>query len=429
MSLLKELPELVDAGILSEEKADEIRAYYRGQKGKGWNRLPILFGILGALLAGLGIILIVAENWNELSRSLRSVFAFLPLLLGQALTLFVLLKRPDARVWREGVAVLLFFAVGACISMISQTYQIQGDTASFLFTWSLLTFPILYVLRSPTASLLYLAAITYYTLESAYGFHASAMTDLSYPLFLLLALPFLYKLYKERPNSNFTAFHNWLLPFSLAFGLGTLWHEHEEMIVPAYFGLFACFLSFGLLDLHKGTKGWKNGFLAFGRIASLLLLLPMSFKDYWERLQQKDIGLEGMFQYQEGILSLVLMLPAIWILLDRWQRRGFQELDPIQFVAPVFFLLFLLGFYTEASVFFVNLLVVLIGGVKIYRGAKDGALGTMNFGAVILFVWMLARFFATELSYVTKGVIFIVAGLLIFALNLWMFNRKRSSDG
>ena len=68
MSLLKDIQDLVNAEIISDEVADKIQDYYRTKGSLSKNRLFVVFGILGAILIGLGIILIIAHNWDELSR-------------------------------------------------------------------------------------------------------------------------------------------------------------------------------------------------------------------------------------------------------------------------------------------------------------------------------------------------------------------------
>jgi len=57
---------------------------------------------------------------------------FLPLLIAQALVVFVLMRRNESRPWREAVAVFDVAAVATAISLISQTYQIQGSFAEFI---------------------------------------------------------------------------------------------------------------------------------------------------------------------------------------------------------------------------------------------------------------------------------------------------------
>jgi uncharacterized membrane protein len=93
--MLKDIPELLKAGVITKETADSIQDYYQTKSGSSANRLFIVFGILGAILVGLGIILIIAHNWDELSRATKTLFAFLPLLIGQVLCGFVLIKKQN----------------------------------------------------------------------------------------------------------------------------------------------------------------------------------------------------------------------------------------------------------------------------------------------------------------------------------------------
>ena len=85
MSIHSDLSELLKAEIISPETADDIRAYYQKKKEQSGNRLFVVFGILGAILVGLGIILIIAHNWDELSRTTKTFFALLPMLIGQGI--------------------------------------------------------------------------------------------------------------------------------------------------------------------------------------------------------------------------------------------------------------------------------------------------------------------------------------------------------
>ena len=181
--MIKDIPELVKADIISQETADKIRDFYRNKGGPSTNRLFIVFGILGAILIGLGIILIIAHNWDELSRTTKTLFAFLPLLIGQTLCGFVLIKKQDSVAWRESGTAFLFFAVGASISLVSQIYNIPGNLSSFLLTWMLLCLPLIYVMKSSIASLLYLIGITYYAGETGYW---SSLSSESYFYWILL---------------------------------------------------------------------------------------------------------------------------------------------------------------------------------------------------------------------------------------------------
>src|SRR5437868_13740985 len=111
--LEKELELLEKEGVISTEVAGNIRAYYKSKNENPHNRLFVVFAILGSILVGLGIILIIAHNWDELSRPTKVFFSFLPLVIGQLFCGYTLLKKPESQGWREGSTAFLFFAVGA----------------------------------------------------------------------------------------------------------------------------------------------------------------------------------------------------------------------------------------------------------------------------------------------------------------------------
>ena len=116
MRLRKEITELFNAGVINSETANRINEYYNSKSGTPQNRLVIVFGIFGALLVGLGIILILAHNWDEIGRPLRAAIAFGVLLLAQALTLYAVIRRAESVVWTEAASGLLVAAVGAAIT-------------------------------------------------------------------------------------------------------------------------------------------------------------------------------------------------------------------------------------------------------------------------------------------------------------------------
>src|SRR5438270_10493653 len=149
-----QLPELVAAGAISSENARAIERHY-GSIETRTNFGFVILATLGAALVGAGIILIIAHNWDDLSRGTRTVIAFLPLLLAQVFVAFVLMRRNESRPWREAVAVFDVAAVATAISLISQTYQVQGSFDAFMRVWLLLSIPIVYVLRTTLGAILY----------------------------------------------------------------------------------------------------------------------------------------------------------------------------------------------------------------------------------------------------------------------------------
>ncbi|WP_435414935.1 DUF2157 domain-containing protein [Polaribacter aestuariivivens] len=114
----QELPKLIKEGIISEEIAMKIESYYNLKTDNSSNKLFTVFGVIGSLLVGLGIILILAHNWDNFSKLTKTIFAFLPLIIGQIVVGYSLLKKKNST-WLESSGTFLFFGVGSSISLVS----------------------------------------------------------------------------------------------------------------------------------------------------------------------------------------------------------------------------------------------------------------------------------------------------------------------
>jgi uncharacterized membrane protein len=423
MDLPDDLPELVKAGVISEDTAAAIASYYNNKKEPSTNKLFVVFGILGAILVGLGIILIIAHNWDNLSRSLKTVFAFLPLLIGQLLCAFAFLKKPGNVAWRESSTVFLFFAVGASIGLVSQIYNIPGNLSTYLLTWMLLTLPLIYVMQSPMTSLLCLVGITYYACETTYWGYP---TSDSYPYWAMLVaiLPFYYQLFRKNPLSNFVRFHNWLVPLSLIIVLGTLSNALEEFMFIAYLSLFGLFCLLGTGTwMPQGSS--KNGYTILGSLGTIILLLFLSFNEFWEHLFKKEIQLTEIFASQEFILILLLSCAASLLLYQRIQQKGMRNLSLFSLVFLVFIPIFVIGTMATIAVVLVNVLIFLLGVFTIREGSQQHHLGLLNYGLLIITALIVCRFFDTDLSFVARGLLFVGVGAGFFFANYWTIQKRK----
>lgn len=423
MSLQKDLPELVEAGVISTETADTINTYYLTKGGNSQSRLLIIFGILGAILTGLGIILIIAHNWDGLSRFIKLCIAFLPLIICQSLSVFVLIKKQDNTAWRESIAVLLFFAVGTAISLVSQVYHISGDLSSFLLTWMVLCFPVIYILRSSVVSLLYIAGITWYAVVNDYWVYGHPETYY-YWLLLLLALPHYYFLYKEKPANNFMVLHNWVVPISLTITLGTLAENRDELMYIAYISLFGLFYIIGNTVFFKKQKAISNGYRVIGSAGTISILLFLSFNFSWESIQKTRIA--GISP--ELAACIIVTAVAIAALYFQKKNNAVKDYKPVEYAFLFFVLCFLIGIFSTAGVVFVNILLFAIGILTIMNGAKADHLGILNYGLLIITALVVCRFFDTDLSFVIRGILFVLVGVGFFFANYYMIKKRKQND-
>lgn len=427
MSILKDIPELIRAGIISQETADKINNYYNSKGKNSTNWLFIVFGIFGAILVGLGIILLVAHNWDDLSQTTKSFFAFLPLIVGQISCGFVLIKKNDSVAWRESVTAFLFFSVGACISLITQIYNLPGNLSSFLLTWMLLCLPLIYLMRSSITSLLYLTGITYYAAETSYWSYPSSESYL-YWLLLLAALPHYYLLYRKKPESNFMIFHNWIIPLSITISLGTVTKNEGNLMYIAYLSLFGLFYLIG--DSKFFQQQWlrNNGYKILGSISTVVLLLILSFDWFWNDLRNNDLLFNKLIIAPEFYACAVLLLLNCGILYFQQKNKTSKEIEPITFVFILFIIIFILGLSSPVSVVLINLVIFAIGLLTILKGAKQDHLGILNYGLAIIMALVVCRFFDTDLSFIIRGVLFVSVGIGFFVANYWMLKKRKTNE-
>ncbi len=416
-----QLAELIEAGILSNEKAQEIQSFYKKDSDQSQNRLFAVFGVLGAILVGLGIILILAHNWDDLSRTSKTIIAFLPLLIGQGFCAYALFKKPDSQAWRESAAAFLFFAVGASISLVSQIYNIPGNVSSFILTWMLLCLPLVYVMRSSIVSLFYLMGITYYACETGYWSYPNSEPYI-YWLLLLLIVPHYYYLYKNRPNSNFMIFHNWFIPLSLIITLGTIAKSSEELMFIAYMSLLGLLYLIGYLPFFKNKRRISNGYSILGSLGTVGLLLFFSFEWFWEELKLGDISINS----PEFFVSFLISTAATALLTWKIKNIPENKVMPMEIVFIAFILIFIIGINSSVTAaVLVNLLVFAMGVLTIRQGADENHLGILNYGLLIITALVICRFFDTNISFVARGVLFLLIGFGFFFVNYWMLKKRK----
>ncbi|HEY1113239.1 MAG TPA: DUF2157 domain-containing protein [Chitinophagaceae bacterium] len=427
MNILNDIPELVRQEIITPETADRLRHYYQRKEATSPIRLITVFSVLGAILTGLGIILIIAHNWDALSRTAQTFLAFLPLLLGQALCGYALWKKEADNTWRESAAVFLFFAMGASISLVSQVYHIPGDLGSFLLTWMALCLPLVYVMRSSATSLLFLAGITWYAAQESYWTYPSG-NSYAYWLLLFSVLPYYFRLIKKQPQSNYTTFHHWLVPLSLTITLGTVAERHEELLFPAYMGLFGLFCLLGDLPYFNDQKTRNNGYLVLGSLGTVALLLALSFADIWQGIRSEDWTGSHVMVSPEAITATLITLAACALLYRQLKREALQAASPLAFSFVFFIAIFLYGLFNPAAVVLTNLLVLGIGITTIRSGTRQDHLGIINFGLLVIATLVACRFFDTDLSFVVRGVLFVLVGVGFFAMNYWILQKRKTHE-
>ncbi len=419
--LINELPELVKNQVISEDIASIIQQYYKSKQEHSPNKLFTVFGVLGSLLVGLGIILILAHNWDEFLRVTKTVFAFLPLVIGQLFVGYSIFKNKSST-WKEASGTFLFFAIGSSIALVSQIYNIPGDLSSFILTWIVLCWPLIYLLKSDVLAILHLVFSTYYACAVGYGFDSMESSPWLYLVLLAIALPHYWQALKLRPNANITSLMHWLWPLSLVITLGTFVSQHGDFGYLMYVLLFGLFYNIGKIPYLDHHSLRRNGYLVLGSLGTVILLLLSSFKWLWDF----DIDASSI-PSQEFYIALILFMASLVVLGYSYSKQWIRGFNLFQYVFILFTILFFIGMTNSIiPTVMSNILVFALGVMTVKIGADKFHFGILNYGLLIITALVVCRFFDTDMSYIIRGLLFVMVGIGFFLTNYVMLKRQKT---
>ena len=412
----KDLRELREARVISDEVSQKITEYYLAKKSGGSKKLFAIFGVLGSLLVGLGIILILAHNWDNFSRLTKTIWAFVPLVVGQLVTGYSLLKN-KSRAWKEASSTFLYVAIGASISLVAQIYNIPGNMPEFLMTWIVLGGLLVYLMRSYTAVLLHLIMATVYACNLGYF---NEINPWWYLAMIAWVLPFYLRMLREQPHSNATSILNWVFPLSLAITFGAFISEATNIVFLMYVGLFGLLYNLGKLDVFDSGKLRRNGYAIIGSVGMIYVFLLTTFKWAWAEFNPsehltKDIAITvGLFVIACGVIFYLAT------------KKKLTPFNLFQYAFLIFGIIFISQYWNiQLAVILSNLLVFALGIFAIRIGNLRNNFGVLNYGLLIITVLVACRFFDTNIDFIVRGLLFVAIGVGFFVANYLMYRKQQ----
>jgi hypothetical protein len=396
--LLDELPHLERDAVLDAATAERLRARYAPLAAAGGSA-RVLFPLLGVLLIALGIVLLVAHNWDRFGRPLRLTLAFTPLLLGQIACAWALWRARESALWREASAGFTTLAFAAALALVGQIFHFPGDLDRFLLTCVLVALPLVYALGSTLAAALCALGLAGWAwAEPGQGPSVFAVAG----AFALL-LPLAWRQQRAAPQTPATV---WLL----------------LVLVPAFF----------VAVLAAMPNVPRLGLWWLAEFGAILLLLPAGASFSWRQ------PLRGWGGVAVTIAALVGSFPDVW-------RGWFWTLRPEQLPQVWAFLVLGMALLwtlpallmavvaaTDSRPLAVVLALLLSGwlllaGIVLIRGGlreQDGARATRGLALIALLVML--RFVDNEWSFTLRGIAFVLTGAAFVAAHLWLRRQVRA---
>lgn len=415
-------------GLVDAAQAERLRGRYP-RDGRG-SRSAALVGIavLGALLLGGGILLLLAHNWADFSRAARTAVALVPLVAAQGLALFGAVRGRTGAGWRESLGVFWSLAIGGTIAMVSQIYNLAGSYDAFAVTWLLLGAPVVYLMRSSLAGVLYVLGVL--------GWSCSHTGDMGRVLwywpFTAVIVPFLLRGSRAGVFSSGLALLRWVLTGSLVAGTGiSLAHGVPGLWMVIFAALLSVFYLVDAALLGEAPSLWHRPMRVIGGVGCVALALMLTYEWPWRSIGWHHLHheLPAWQQVLDAAIALGLMGAAVALVVVRRHVLRGPGLFP-----AVFPLVTLAGYAatsnwhrSDLAQALFNLFVFAFGVSLLGSGVNRAALGRVNAGMLMLAAVIGLRFFDSDLSLLGRGLVFVALGAAFLVVNLILSRRFRRS--
>ncbi len=428
--LMRELTVLESEGVLSPDSIGEIRSYYEHRTRSGMHWAVLAFAILGSLLIGSGIILLFAHNWDDLSRPARAILSFCPLIAGIFLSMTALV-RDDSVALRESAGIFHALAVGATISLIGQTYHLPSNVPGFLLSWSLLILPLMFLLRSTGAYLIYLALTCGWSgvAQETYG-HAAGFWLLVVPPMIHMLRLARSQLYAPETTVGFVG-----LIIALCVSLGiAMEHTVPGLWIVTYSALLS---GIGLLGirLYGDRQGWNNAPKTLGTIGIVFITYILTWEDAWNEIGWRHTHAGWTYQswgaWLDGGIATLCIAWWLYNAIKAFRRDSIETVTTGIFpvVAGLCFIIGSLAEKTDLlNTLVFNAFMLFLGLMYVVLGCRNEKLRLLNGGMAVLALLLVTRFFDAGFGYLARGIVFIVLGAIFLSVNLIMVRRNKHKE-
>jgi len=367
-NLEKRLEAWVSVSLISEQQAEAIRRYEIEQPSSRW----ILYGLLslGIFILAMGIISLIAANWDSIPAWVKLTADFVLLILSGY---FVIYSHHRREMMREGSILGFILLILASIGLISQVYQAGGELPDALMLWGLITLPLILNARHFLTAAFWCALV----IPSLYyqGMDAAFLSTLLSP---------------TEQNLGVMA----LMPVFLGttYLASCVFKTHRSFRLSLQLSLFISFLiSLWVADINVTFPDifrltWQHPLIWYLGGAGLL------------------VGLVGILfvrtlsPTQKSLLSIAVISNAILYALV-FEPTGWRILGAV--IAIIGVLMLMLYFGSRRDVMFYHLTALLIG-----------------FRFLLLYVTELGGLVLTGLGLIATGVVIISM--------VWLWNRHQS---
>ncbi|MBQ1967846.1 MAG: DUF2157 domain-containing protein [Clostridia bacterium] len=397
----------------------------------------VIIAVLGSLLVAGGIGLIFTALWQELSIALKAVFAFIPMIAGQAFTFYVIRKRRSSFSFCEGASVLWSAGVIITLALINSIFSIHLGYANCLILDAVMILPIILMLDAVSPLALYFYMVLHWTIETAgyYGTRESMIISIITYIVCFLGVAFgllFVKSKKEKLGEIRYLYSQWV---SVVAVIVFTYISIDFFSFDMMFTLLAAAIAIFALDKEDKLH---SPFLIIGTVGSLgvsvytyfLFTMDIDPTFYTEEplkffigyvlfavilatslMRNKDIVFRNRLKLSEILVFMLILL--VTLINYAIQQMGIASLS---------------GFVITASEWIILLLAFMAGVVFIFHGAKENRLFFTNIGFIADGGLAYYLLITSDASLLVNGLALLTLGGILLSINLLISRRKKEAE-
>ena len=424
--LHSQIQDWVRLGIIDAACGESITKLYPPQKSsRSWALL--IFSGLGAVVIGLGVILLFAYNWDKMDKfaKLATVFGSLILAHLAGVSIFTMTERFKGL--GESLCLLGTMLFGAGIWLVAQIYHIEEHFPNAFLFWGMGAFLMAWAMPSLIQAAL--AAVLFALFAIMEGSAFSTAVPYVF-IFLLLLLPLAY-----RKRSSFLLAVILLSAACSILPMTSSYSQQAMMVFFALLGIFIFYTAAGLVhQKFSGFENFSSVYCFIGIAGYLLMLFILSFDDASREILKHPLPLKmniAFYWLLPFALSIVGWLAAGVVLVKKKTLKFYSHdllLMPVLLIFLCSYSFSITRCFDWPVIGVFNLLFLVHCLMMMAKGCMDVKLIRVIAGSLLLAALVTARFFDFFESLAVRGTVFVIVGVLIFSQGFFYIKSKKKKS-
>jgi uncharacterized membrane protein len=422
--LHNEINKWLKDGIITENQSERLRTCYPLPPDKAWGKM--IFSSMGAVIFGLGVILLIAYNWYEMHRFVKLSLIFLALAAAHGSAFYLGKKSSSFSALKESLHLLGTMLFGAGIWLVAQIYNINAHYPTGFLIWSLGALLLGWTLPSVAQGIIVSVLLTIWTISEGVSFNN--YSPVPWIIIVLSLFPLAVSL--RSGMLLFSAAGAFLISISQACGgiSGTL-------VMPVLFLCSALFLSLSLLVRDRNLPAsFSRVFSLYGNIIYFVFIYILTFPKAIDGLLSVHFDKPLSSQY---FMTFFLFAAVPWtILIIRTIKEPVRtkKSRPDYFAVPISLLVVFLrtlspihmNNWGSAAVFNGIFLIHCI--LLISYGCRTIRLRYAVSGCLFLSALLFARYTDLFESLLARSFVFLVMGAFVFTVGIYYSKSKKEKQ-